>query len=318
MTDVLPGSARPIVLCGSLRAGTTLLRLLLGQHSQISGHGESDFLFDEAPLARDGSFLGADALATYRIESVKHRPAVRNGFRAPEGETFDAMVADYLSQHPATAPHLLVTLHRNYHHAARVMKDAFFIRLQRDPRDVALSSVAMGWGGVPYYGVEPWIGSERDWQDAAPLIPESQQIFVRYEDLTSDPKGELTRILEAAGLSFEDAVMDPKGSTYSPPEPRPAEAFRKKLTEQEIAEINSRLTWVKQDYGYNLQPATQPAGLRKAMLSLKGRQKVVAHKIGRFGLSLYVRDLVARRFGLAGMREQTRAQMEAIKVNYQK
>lgn len=318
MTEAYPGSARPIVLCGSLRAGTTLLRLLLGQHSQISGHGESDFLFDEAPLARDGTYLGDGALKTYRTTSVQHRPAVRNGFRAPTGETFEDMVQDYLAQHPATAPHLLVTLHRNYHHAARVMKNAFFIRLQRDPRDVALSSVAMGWGGVPYFGVEPWIGSERDWQIAAPLIPQDRQVFIRYEDFTSDPRAELARVLGAADLSFEDAVLDPKGSTYSPPEPRPAEAFRKKLTEQEVAEINSRLDWVTQDYGYALQPAIAPQGLRKLSLTLRGRQKVVAHKIGRFGWSLYLRDLMARRFGLASMRERTRAEMEAIKVKYQK
>ena len=29
-----------IVLCGSLRAGTTMLRLMLGQHSQVHGRGE--------------------------------------------------------------------------------------------------------------------------------------------------------------------------------------------------------------------------------------------------------------------------------------
>jgi len=318
MTDVAPGSARPIVLCGSLRAGTTLLRLLLGQHSQISGHGESDFLFDEAPLGGDGTFSGAEALDVFRTESVKHRPAVREGFRAPEGETFEAMIQDYLGQHPATAPHLLLTLHRNYHHAARVLKDAIFIRLQRDPRDVALSSVVMGWGGVPYYGLEPWLGSERDWQTAKSLIPEDQQVFVRYEDLTADPRGELTRILATAGLSFEEAVLNPKGSTYSPPEARPAEAFRKKLSEREIAEMNSRLTWLDDDYGYNLRPAQAPQGLRKLSLFLQGKTKVIQHKIGRFGLGLYLQDLIARRFGLAGMREETRARMEAITVEYLK
>lgn len=318
MTDRLPGSGRPVIVCGSLRAGTTLLRLLLGQHSQLSGHGESDFLFDDAPLDQNGQPLGPEALEHYRKVCVTHRPAVRNGFSVPKGETFPAMVSDLLAQHQATAPHLLLTLHRNTHHASRVLKDAFYIRLQRDPRDVALSSVAMGWGGIPYYGLDPWIESERHWLIAKDLIPAENQTFVRYEDLTSDPRGELTRILEAAGLAFEEACLTPKGSTYSSPESRPAEAFRKKLTARQISEMNSRLTWVSPDYGYNLQPAQPPTGFRKIALAVEGKRQAVAWRIGRYGFPLYFKSMIANRLGLEGLRSSVHQEMEAITVKYLK
>jgi hypothetical protein len=45
--------ARPVFIFGSMRAGTTVFRLMLDAHDGISNPGEVDFLFDH--LARDAS-----------------------------------------------------------------------------------------------------------------------------------------------------------------------------------------------------------------------------------------------------------------------
>jgi hypothetical protein len=45
--------ARPVFIFGSMRAGTTVFRLMLNANDAISNPGEVDFLFDH--LARDAS-----------------------------------------------------------------------------------------------------------------------------------------------------------------------------------------------------------------------------------------------------------------------
>jgi hypothetical protein len=308
--------SRPIVICGSLRAGTTLLRLLLGQHSCIEGFGESDLLVDRLPSAQNRD--DPDALAAYKSHALNSRLARKHGFSALEGKTREEVFAELLARHPLSRQHLLLTLHRHFDRAAEMMPDAFFIRLQRDPRDCALSAVQMGWGGLPYHALGPWIAAEKDWEVAKAMIPADRQVFLRYEDLVADPTGELTRVLGAAGLSFEEAVLTPTGSTYSSPRPREAEAFRKKLSEREIAEINSRLDFVVDDYGYNLEPKVPPGRLRRSAMRLAAKRNVLSHRVGRYGAGLVLKEIVSRKLGLQAMHKDTRERIEAIAVTYLK
>lgn len=307
--------SRPIVLCGSLRAGTTLLRLLLGQHSAIEGFGESDPLLDALPddLARD-----PDALEAYKLKALDDRLLRRLSIRQLHGTTPEEVFAEIIGQHPLTRERLLLTFHRQFHRVDKFLPNAFFIHLQRDPRDVALSAVQMGWGGVPYHGVDVWMEAERDWQKAERHIDASRRTFIRYEDLVSDPRSELTRILEAAGLHFEDAVMTPEGSTYSAPSARPFEAFRKKMSATEIQELNSKLTWVGRDYGYNLTPATPPSAARLLRLKAEGRWRALSQRLERYGVPLVMREFVTRKLGMERARRAAREEIEAIIVEHLK
>ena len=86
----------------------------------------------------------------------------------PEGlegaDLIRALVADLAER---SAGKLSLNIHRNAHIMAAVFPDAKVIHLVRDPRDVARSSVGMGWTGNSYFGVDHWIGTERDYAAAA-------------------------------------------------------------------------------------------------------------------------------------------------------
>ncbi|KJV06249.1 sulfotransferase [Methylocucumis oryzae] len=49
-----------IFICGALRSGSTMLRLMLDHHPNIVNPGEFDFLFDY--MYEDGSFPSTDKL----------------------------------------------------------------------------------------------------------------------------------------------------------------------------------------------------------------------------------------------------------------
>lgn len=305
-----------IVLCGSLRAGTTMLRLMLGQHPFIEGRGESDFLFDGAPIDQHAT---PERIEAFRHRSVDRRPARVNNFQPPKGKRYTDMLDDLIAQHAPEKDHLLLTLHRHYDVAARMLPNAFFIRLQRDPRDVALSAVPMGWGGIPFFGLDVWIEAERDWLRAKDHIPEERRAFIRYEDLVRDPRAELGRILELAGIPFDKAVLHPGSDTsYSAPKPRGEEAFRKKLTEQEIREINGRLAFLPEDYGYNLKPAESPGPLRLLELKLRKFLGVLAWRIDRYGWALTAQDIFARKLGLKALETKARDRIRAINETHLK
>jgi hypothetical protein len=294
--DQLNRHGRHIVLCGSLRAGTTLLRLLLGQHSQIYGRGESDYLFDGAPQSDAGT---EEELEGFRTRIAESRITEAQGIRPPEGDSYGAMLDDLLAQHEPGDRRLLLTTHRHHDVAARSLPNAVFVRLQRDPRDVALSAKAMGWGGVPYRSVECWIDSEKSWLAAKPLIDAERQVFLRYEDLIADPEKELRRVLEAIGLPFEQAVLKPSdASTYSAPKPRAPEQFRRKMSEKEIAEVNSRTALSAEDYGYNLTPALKPGAVRQMQLDLEGKARQFAFAAAKYGLLTQTASVAGRKLNI--------------------
>ncbi|NNU14827.1 sulfotransferase [Parvularcula sp. ZS-1/3] len=304
-----------VVICGSLRAGTTLLRLLLSGHSELFELGEADFLFDKRP-ADDA---GPEEVEAWRKRVAAERSAKLQKFEAPKGDSYAEMLDDLLGQYPMDKPRLILTLHRHYDDAAKMLPNAIFIRLQRDPRDVALSSVAMGWGGVPYFGVWPWIEAERDWLAARDHIAPERQHFVRYEDFVANPREELGRILEVSGLPFEESVLDPgEGSSYSPPKAREKEAFRKRLSLREIAEINSRVNFSPEDYGYNLTPAVPPRGFRKLQLTVAGKLKRQQFRINRHGLPLVLKAFAGKWLGMRKMGADAAVRIEENNLKHLK
>ena len=311
-----PRERRYIVLAGSLRAGTTLLRLMLGQHAHIRGLGESDFLFDGVPT---GESVTTEQLDHFRRRAVSPLSARLSGMIEPQGDSYEAMLDDLLEQHVGDEAVVLLTLHRHFDVAAQYLPNAFFVRLQRDPRDVALSSVRMGWGGVPYYGLDPWMIAERDWLKAEPTIDERQKTFIRYEDLVADPGGEMRRILDMAALPFDEAVLSPsENSTYDAPKARVAEPFRAKMSAREIEEINGRLDWLPQSYGYNLQPTRTVTPLRLLQLRLARYKNSLQFRLKRYGLWLATMQLISKYLGRQFVPASVHERTEAINLKHLK
>ena len=167
------------VFYGSLRSGTTLMRLMFDAHPEISCPGERDFMFDYLGHRQD---YDPQKLATDRIfqSAELTLPQTKNGI-----EAFQQMLAEDRAKSPKQI--YVLILHRGLEAAMQAMPNAKFIHLLRDPRDVARSSIGMGWAGNTWYGVNHWLTTEQQWDQA--ITPERAVLNLRYEDLLDDPKG---------------------------------------------------------------------------------------------------------------------------------
>jgi len=165
---------------GALRSGTTLLRLMLKSHPEIQSPGEADFLFDH----------------------ISHTPG--GGWRYDREAL--ALVAAMAA---GTSGRLCLNIRRHAGRMAALFPDAQVIHLLCDPRDVARSSIGMGWAGNSYFGVDHRIGTERGWDEAA--IPEARVLTVRYEMLMADLEAELPEIPVQLQLWTSDATPERLG-----------------------------------------------------------------------------------------------------------
>lgn len=301
-------SPPPIFVFGALRSGTTLMRLMLKNHPAIQSPGEADFLFDHITRDGDGWRYDIDALKRDRIFRAKN-------IDLPEAVQGVDLARAMVEAMAASAPgQLSLNIHRNAPKMAAVFPEAQIIHLMRDPRDVARSSIGMGWAGNSYYGVEHWIGTEQGWDHAT--YPDAQVLDVRFETLMGNLEPELSRICEFLGLEFAPQMLKYyENSTYGPPNPGIAQKWREKASAREIALIEGRVGALLEARGY--EPAGAPAtpgGIEKLRLSAQNRLKRWRHNIDRYGAGLFFGHHAAKLLGLKTVAQRLDARQEAIRV----
>lgn len=308
-------ATNPFFLYGALRSGTTLLRLMLNQHSGVHSLEETDFLFD---------YTHADPSGPGGI--LHDRDSIRNdvffrlyGIPMPEGQGTEltrALVTAITEKVSGSAPCL--DIHRSVSLAARQFPDAKFIHLTRDPRDVARSSVGMGWCGHSYYGVSHWIETERDWDAAA--LPPQRYLTVRFEELIFDLEVGLQEICAFLDIPFEPGMLNyHEYATYDPPDPSIAQKWKKRASQREIALIEGRVGPLMEARGYEFSgtPAIPkfPEAIR---LSAVNKIKRWQYNIRRYGLALFVSHHIARIFGLRALEKKLASRQECIRIqNFQ-
>jgi len=299
----------PFFLYGALRSGTTLLRLILNQHSGVHSLEETDFLFD---------YASPDANAPDDV--LQDRDGIENdvffrlyGIEMPEGqgtELTHALVQAIADKVPGSTPCL--DFHRHVSLAAKQFPDAKFIHLLRDPRDVARSSVGMGWAGHAYYGVRHWIETEADWDAAA--LPPARGLTVRFEDLIQDMEGGLKEICEFVGLEFEPGMLEyHKHATYDAPDPSIAYKWKKK-PRRDIALIEGRAGDLMTARGYELSGPATPGAFESLTLAWTHRWNRWKYNVRRYGLKLFVQHHFARLFRLRDLEARLAAEQEQIRI----
>ena len=316
MTHLNELASRIIVLHGPLRSGTTLLRLLLGEHPQVTGGGENDYLFETAggtSLVDGGSDAEREAL--HRAVAANRIPR-EQGIVPPDLKPVPDMIEDMIAQSMPAEGRLLLTLHRHTDRAAALLPGAAFVRLRRDPRDVAISSMKMGWAGNPYYGVDVWRQAERDWANAVTRI-EGPVTELSFEALTAAPRDVLRRVLPDIGLPFDEAVLTPPSdSTYSAPTGGRSQAWKRTLTKREAGEIDWRARDVPDDGYYDRAPR-QPSAMRRLQLFYENKTGRQAFAVRRYGLPLWLAEHATRRLPLPG-RNRVRTLRTAIDIRHLK
>lgn len=287
------------VLFGALRSGTTLLRLILRAHPQIHSDGENDYLVDH--LHEEGGTLRLDA------EALEHDWIFRDsGLAVPALRDGREAFLDLLGQHCGDwQGHTVLVLHRGVERLRQVLPGARVIHLLRDPRDVARSSIGMGWAGNTYHGAAHWLRTEREWDRIRPGILDAEVHEVRYEDLVRDPVAELTAICRFLGLAYDPAMMDyVRTSTYSEIDPAMSYQWKRRLTPREIALVEYRAGDLLTRRGYEPSgvEVRPPTAVETARLGLDNRIGTWRTRIRRYGWVDPVVYGFAKRLGLKGLR----------------
>jgi hypothetical protein len=298
----------PIFVYGALRSGTTLFRLMLNSHAGLKNPGEVDFLFDF--LERDPSHPTG---WRYRREDMaRHRIVRAHGLDLRADLDGLDLLADMIAQFEARGPGpLTMNVHRHAPLIAGILPHARFIHLLRDPRDVARSSIGMGWAGNSFRGVDHWIRTETEWAQAK--IDPARVLEMKFEDLMADLEPRLTEVCDFLGISFSPAMLDyHKNTSYGPPDPAIAQQWKRKASPREIALLEGRLGPLLENSGYapNGAPAI-PGSWEKLRLETQNRMGRWRFNIRRFGLPLYLSSHVTRRMGPAWLDRRLRLAMDA-------
>lgn len=296
-----------VVLYGALRSGTTMMRLLLDGHPDIACLGETDFMFEHFVPGPGGAVLDAAALQGDRIFRD-------SGLPVPVARTAPEALAEMVRAARAKGGkkvHVLV-LHRHLALFREMMPQTRIIHLVRDPRDVARSSIGMGWAGNTWYGVNHWINTEADWETQN--VPADLVLPIRYEDFLQTPVPTLTRLCDFVGVAFDPVMLRlEERSSYEPLDPGLAYQWRRKQTAREISEVEAKIGPLLVARGYEPAgpPPALPGLLRRIQLWIGTRRHVWGVRIRRYGLVDSLTVALAQRLDLPGLGRAARARIDA-------
>jgi len=212
--DRLPA---PFVV-GLTRSGTTLLRMMLDAHPELTIPPETHFVPDLIKAARaeegtDGmlaAMTGSRTWGDFGIDAEEMRERLD---RVPSGDGAAAVRAffdAYAKRQDKPrwgdkTPAYMLSVQR----IGRTLPESRFIHLIRDGRDVALSQTARAINEQPPPPEQAarWVKRIRKSRDQAATLKGARYVEARYEDLVRDPETTLRRICEFVDLPWDDSML---------------------------------------------------------------------------------------------------------------
>ena len=297
-----------IVVCyGALRSGTTLLRLMLNQHTSLHCPGEADFLVDHLTFGQGGeAVVDTEALSRNRFYTSL-------GLNVPPSQGREAVIEMMTSMNPDPSQTLVLMLHRGMHDFHKLFPDVPVVHFLRDPRDVARSSIGMGWAGNVYYGSTHWIRTEKEWDRAEQELGLKADLDFYYENLIREPKKTLSRFLDVVGLKWEEKMLDyDKGSTYEKPSEALVEQWRHKQSETELALVEGRVgdLLTRRGYAPSGSPPRHPSWKEARALKWQSKWYVWKSRFKRFGLLDPILEMLGRNIGIKAIHKPAKARID--------
>jgi sulfotransferase family protein len=297
-------------LIGAERSGTTLLRLMLDHHAEISCGGEFNYV--TAHLQEDGSEptpkLFEEALRLDRQFSS-------SGLAFVPVLDYAQQVRSFLIQLCRDGRAVGATVHFNYRSLVRWWPEARFIHLVRDPRDVSISVIQMGWSGNLWAASKRWLAAERAVEEFREQVPDARIHELRFEDLVSHPVEELSALCSFLDLEYDPGMLSyPANSTYPAPDPKAAERWRKKLTTDEVQLVEQSVgDWLlKRGYPHLGSP---PLDLDSKAIARLVKQDAHVRRKNRvicYGYRLLINLRAAKLLRLNAWRDRIIQRMQAI------
>lgn len=317
---------RPVFLVGSERSGTTLLRLMLDNHPQITFWAE--FEYGVHGIDDAGRYPKLD---DYYQWLQTDRNFLMDGPSIDRRLSYPELVNSFLRQFQAFTdkPVVGATVHHHFDRLLKIWPDALFIHIVRDGRDVTRSCMKMGWAGDGWHGAKRWLDAERLWDRVKAQLPEHRRLEVRFEELIYDNAGTLDRIcqfMSASGdasvnLRYHPDMMNyAQGTDYGLPDSSLVNQWHHKLSKREIQLIESRIAPLLVDRGYELSglPHLRVSKLGRLGLKVQNKLGIVSRRTQKYGLPLVSAAWLARRLGLNGVSDRIRKKFNVIDINTMK
>lgn len=302
----------PLFLVGAERSGTTLLRLMLDHHPRVAFLPEFEYSVEW--LTAEGQWPPVDRYIDWlRMNRLLEEP----GLSVRRRDSYPLLVDDFLRQKRERdgKEHVGATVHRQFDRLLWIWPGARFVHLVRDPRDVARSSIRMGWAGDTYTALDRWLHAERLWDGVCEKVAEERRCEVSYERLITEPDDELRRLCAFIGVPFDAGMYSyAETSTYDSPDGSLIQQWRQKLSEREIRLAESRLgPWLeRRGYQASGLPPLPVGPVRRLCLRTRSKWSSRLHRLRKFGLPLTVADVLTRRLPGQPFRRSVQSRMYEI------
>ena len=311
-----PADEDLVFICGALRSGTTLLRLMINDHPQLSNPGEMDFLFEPPPMRE-----GRRDMAAYARKLAFNRVVAKLDLKLVPGLDYCEQVAEFIRQLRKPGRLLTINVHRHFDRIPGLFPAARYVHLLRDPRDVARSSIGMGWAGNVYHGVDHWIASERDFERLAAAVGEGRIHRMKNEDLVRAPARELTKMCAFLGVGYDARMLDyPSHTTYGPPDPGLVEQWRRDQSPREIGLVEAKVGPMLAARGYAESgfSAVRPGAFGRLALRFDDRLGRWRDSARRYGLMLTIAEMASARLRLPALTAFVQRRKAPINARYLK
>lgn len=193
--------AKPVLIIGMPRSGTTLVEQIISMHPEVGAGGELNFWNERGATWHTDGAAGHEK--PFLTEAAADYLGVLRGISRKASRVTDKMPFNFLW---AGLIHM-------------AFPRATIIHCRRVAVDTALSvhqtyfhsSLAFPTGGTEL--VEYFRNYERLTQHWKKVLPADRFIEVDYEELTSTPKEVIRRIIAACGLTWNDGCLRPETNT---------------------------------------------------------------------------------------------------------
>ncbi len=309
-------AANLIFICGALRSGTSVTHIMLNHHPQVNNPGEYDFFFDA--IAANNI---PPEINSYHEYLHNHRIFQAKNLTIDPNLDYQNLLTSFVSQLSSQKPILSLNIYRNFHVIPEFFPQAKYIHLIRDPRDVAKSTIGMGWTGNVYFGVNHWLETEKAWQKLLPKLEPHQYIELKFEALIADPALELHKICQFLNIAFTSDMLNyADNTTYKKPDIKLINQWQHKLSDREIELVEFKASEYISQYDYSLCNAAPKAPNQLELYYLWLQNKYFRFKFSsqRYGISLYFLHKISARLNIHAIQTYTNKKIQAIDTKHLK
>lgn len=283
-----------LFLVAARRSGTTLLRLMLDMHPDVMWHR--------------GWETVAEAIEAFEKDGERPQNIAVDGlspFVATGLADMQQKLTEQLTSLAQGSGKKIVgaTCHVGFAHLAKIWPNAKFIHLIRDPRDIGISNMKLGWSGHYYASSDTWVEAETAWNKLSPQLTSEQSVNIRYEDLISSPETELRGLCDFIGVPYADTMFDyVKQGKYSYPKKELAYRWKDKIREADAVLIEAQARPLMAAHGYEqIAPEAQYSPMQIAQFKRQDKWAKRRRRIKEKGFFYTVLTKITRTINLPSL-----------------